>query len=320
MYKQHAPFAVQIEMTQGCNLGCTFCGINAIGYQRQSRGLDFMTVRWAGHIATQMATANWCPRIEFAMHGEPTLNPDIASIVALFRHHLPKAYLMVTSNGGGLVKNATFSIGQLFDAGLNTLALDDYDGVKLVSHILKTYNGTVMQYHYPRDPLGNPHQRHRGQMITILADISKATKGTHSQLNNHAGSGAPVNDRGRGKRCAKPFRELAIRWNGDVAICCNDWPGYYRCGNVLNDGLLAVWHSPAMQAARQKLLRGQRDFTPCKGCDALSYRVGLLPDPLGKQTLPIPTAATERAIGAALGKGPYTKPVRPPLVQIKGAL
>ncbi len=318
MYKQPAPFAVQIELSQGCNLGCSFCGINAIGYQQQHRGLDLMTLRTATSIAQQMADNNWCPRVEFAMHGEPTLNPDRAAIVGTFRKLLPKAYLMMTSNGGGLVKHVTQDVDALFNMGLNTLALDDYDGVKLVGHILKNYRGRVAVLHYPQDPMGNPHQRHHGEMISIIADISQSTKGTHSQLNNHAGSGAALNDRGVGKRCAKPFREMSIRWDGNVAICCNDWPGYYRCGNVVKDGLLPVWHSEAMQAARQMLYRGRREFAPCKGCDALSYRVGFLPDKKGKETLPQPSKQTFEAIDRALARGPYTKPVRKPLVQIEG--
>lgn len=28
-----------------------------------------------------------------------------------------------------------------------------------------------------------------------------------------------------GKRCAMPFREMAIRWDGSVALCCDDWRG-----------------------------------------------------------------------------------------------
>lgn len=316
MYHQPPPFAVQIELSQGCNLGCSFCGINAIGYQQQKRGLDLMSVRVANVIAQQMADCGWCPRVEFAMHGEPTLNPERAPIVRAFRDHLPKAYLMVTSNGGGLAKDATQSIDDLFHAGLNTLALDDYDGVKIVGHILKTYRGKVPIKHYPADPAGNPHQRHKGQLISIIADISHASKGTHSTLNNHAGSGAPLNDRGKGKRCAKPFREMSIRWNGDVAICCNDWPGYYRCGNVVKDGLEQVWNGEAFKAARQMLYRGRREFAPCQGCDALSYRVGFLPDKKGLETLPQPTKQTFEAIDRALSRGPYTKPVRKPLVQI----
>jgi len=315
-YTQHPPYAVQIEMVQGCNLGCTFCGINALGYQKLKRGKDMMTIELAESIASQMAAAGWCPRVEFAMHGEPTLNPDRATIVGVFRKHLPKAYLMITSNGGGLlVGDVTRNVDRLFDAGLNTLALDHYQNVTLVPRIREQYRGQVPVVDYPDDTTGNPHQRHNWKMISIIADISVTAKGTHSHLNNHAGSGMPLNDHGEGKRCAKPFREMSIRWDGNVALCCNDWPGVYRCGNVVADGLLKVWQGPAFTAARQMLLQGRREFSPCHGCDATSYRVGLLPDPRGKEELPEPDANTKRIIRRAQAQGPYTTPVREPLTE-----
>lgn len=324
-----APNCIQIELTQGCNLGCDFCGIHAIGYQKMKRGADLMTVETAVSLAHQVRDAGWNPRIEFAMHGEPTLHPDRALIVDAFRRALPKSYIMMTSNGGGLLKDTEAAVDALFNAGLNTLALDNYQTVSIVPKIVERLcgmsveelhtnaplhapDGTVIRV-YPQDPEGNPHTRHKGRLLSIVRDISVATDGTHAKLNNHAGSAAPLNDEGAGKRCAKPFRELSVRWDGNVAICCNDWPGTYRCGNVVTDGLLAVWHSDAMEAARSMLYAGRREMVPCLGCDATSYRVGLLPDKLGKETVAAPTRETFAQIEKALADGPYTSAVRPPL-------
>lgn len=318
VYRQAPPYAVQLEMSQGCNLGCDFCGIHAIGYQKMKRGSDQMTVEMAANLAMQMKEAHWCPRIEFAMHGEPTLNKNRVPIIRVFRTTLPRAYIMMTSNGGGLLGgDVTENIDDMFKAGLNTLALDNYESVNIVPKLREKYKGKIEVVDYPGDPRGNPHLRHTGQIISVVKDISVATAGTHSHLNNHAGSAFPLNDKGKGKRCAKPFREMSIRWDGNVALCCNDWPGYYRCGNVVKDGLDAVWNGPAFAAARRMLYRGRREMTPCKGCDALSYRPGLLPDHLGKKTLAYPDAEDKKIIAAALKKGPYTTPVRKPLIGVK---
>lgn len=308
MYRQHPPYAVQVELTQGCNLGCSFCGINALGYQKLARGKDLMSLETARSLAGQLKSLRWNPRIEFAMHGEPTLNPQAAAIIKEFRRALPKCYIMMTSNGGGLLTRPVDGIEELFAAGLNTLALDDYESVKIVPRLLAAYaaKGREKIVHYPDDPTGNPHSRHTGRLLSIVKDISVATKGTHSSLNNHAGSAAPLNDRGVGKRCAKPFRELAVRWDGSVALCCNDWPGLYRCGNILKEGVDAIWQGEAFVAARQMLIAGRREFAPCKGCDAMSTRVGLLPDPRGNEALPPVDASTAKAIKKALAKGPYT--------------
>lgn len=320
-YKQEAPFAVQIELSEGCNLRCAFCGIN--GIRTNERTYKFMTPKTARVIASHMAAAGWNSRLEFAMHGEPTMNPNAAEIIAIFRSYLPKASILMLSNGGGLVDDPINKIQALFDAGLNTLGLDEYQNVKLVSKIIKAWDGVAKSgpgismlgfefFTYPDQPEGNPHTRQppRKHRMVHIRPIDLNTNGTHASLNNHAGSGAPLNTSAQGKPCAKPFRELSFRWDGSTAVCCNDWRGVLATGNIHTEGLLGIWHGPVMQAARKKLIRGQRDFGPCKGCDALSYRTGLLPDKMGREVLPRPSAKDLTTLASAAMKKPLSKIVR----------
>lgn len=305
MLEQDPPNAIQIEPTEGCNLYCDFCGLR--GIRERAGGPYFnMPEPTATAIAQQIKAAGWTARIEFAMHGEPTMHPDLPGLIRTFRTCLPTNSLMLTSNGGGLVHDPATQVAALFAAGLNTLALDDYQDVKYLTQLRATLPAWAQQqgipwYEYPRDSKGHPHRRMlpHARRITVLADIREAGHGTHATLSNHAGAAAPLNDRMAGKRCARPFRELAIRWDGGVALCCNDWRGIYRIGNVNAIGLRALWQSPAFVAARKKLYHGLRDFGPCRGCDDRSYRVGLLPDRMGKQSLPKPDAQDDVEICAA---------------------
>jgi radical SAM protein with 4Fe4S-binding SPASM domain len=112
-------------------------------------------------------------------------------------------------------------------------------------------------------------------------------------------------------RCANPFRELAIRWDGNVAICCNDWRGIYKVGNVVDDGLLGVWHHERMNSARRYLMQGDRKSVyPCTICDAKSYRVGLLPDKKGQVKMRSPNETDRRLVSEAVAGKPYTKAVK----------
>jgi radical SAM protein with 4Fe4S-binding SPASM domain len=104
---------------------------------------------------------------------------------------------------------------------------------------------------------------------------------------------------------------LSVRWDGEVAICCDDWRGEFRCGNI-KDGLLDVWHSAAFESARRKLIHGERDFGPCNGCTAKSYRTGLLPDKYGQDLLELPDKESALELEKALAAGPLTKPVLRP--------
>lgn len=321
MYQQAPPFAIQIEPVQGCNLGCDFCGIHSIGYQRKAKGLDMMSLETASNVAEQIAELGWNPRLEFAMHGEPTLHEDLPGLIAAFRDQLPKASIMVTSNGGGLVGDPVVRVTDLFLAGLNTLALDDYGTNRIVERTMEKLGPNRFPVlRHPQDKGSSPHQRFTGTRIVVIQDLIDATTGTHYDVHNSAGFAyaKEPDDPAARQRCAKPFRELSVRWDGNVALCCNDWPGVYPIGNVVSDGLYEVWHHVAMYEARKALLKGSRELLePCNGCTAKSLRVGLLPDKFGKEDLPEPDPAY--LAGHSVPGGAYTKQIRFDTIRMRDA-
>ena len=315
---QDPPNAMQVELTEGCNLACSFCGIQSIRennadgpsniHGKASAPYKYMTIELAKELCTKIKQAGWNPRLEFAMHGEPTMHPFFIDMIRLFRQELPKTSLMMTSNGGGLLRDTEKSVNQLMEAGLNVLFLDNYDRIKIVDKIQQRYTGPYPVYQYPADRNANPHRRRKvtEHDIVVGLDLTLATAGTHAQVSNHAGNAFPLNHTQDGKRCAKPFREISVRWNGKIALCCNDWPGWYKCGSVMEQTLEEIWQGVAFHAAREKLYHGQRDFGPCNGCDNTTLRNGLLPDRMGRKALPEPTTETEEAIKQALRGGTYT--------------
>src|SRR5205814_2147465 len=112
------------------------------------------------------------------------------------------------------------------------------------------------------------HNRVKHKRFVIIAPIDLSSHGTHSSLNNHCGAGGPLDESMKHARCAKPFREISVRWDGSVSICCNDWRGVYKIGNVFKTPIKDLWQSPRFNAARHKLLHYDRDFAPCLGCNA----------------------------------------------------
>lgn len=315
---QEPPNSVQIEPTEGCNLRCTFCGIRGIregGRRGELSGpFRFMSVDTAATIVTRLREAGWDrQRIEFAMHGEPTLNRALPAIVHLFRVGIPRAQLMVTSNGVPIADQFDDKLAELYAAGLNVFALDDYAPHKVapLARRFPAAHHHVTRYEYPADRDGSPHllRRPNSRALTIVADIGEATAGTHSHLSNHAGCASPRDRSTVGRICARPFREISVRYDGAVAICCDDWRGEYPIGNVIDSTLDEIWQHPRFEAARRKLYLGQRDFGPCDGCTARSYRVGLLPDRMGRETMPAPDADGDTTIAGALASGPLTAPV-----------
>jgi radical SAM protein with 4Fe4S-binding SPASM domain len=216
------------------------------------------------------------------------------------------------------VKNTKNRINSLlFTLGVNILAIDHYKhnpfSHKILDKLKSTAKPEDLKFHfYPTEKNYSPHNRYgiHERHIIFVEDISVATKGTHATLNNHCGCAFPPLRRPLNKRCAKPFREVSIRWDGNIAICCNDWVGWYKCGNVLEESLTKIWNNKYFNACRKILYNSHRDFTPCKWCDALSYRVGFLPDKMGKESMPKPSKATYSIARQATAGVPLAKPVK----------
>lgn len=310
-----APNSIQLEPTEGCNLRCGFCGIHGIRSKGPAGDLSgpykFMTLATAQAIAGQLLflrdQQGWNPRIEIAMHGEPTMNPALLGIVSLMRKAIGwKGYMLMTTNGIPLLGDFQAKVDRLFAAGLNTIAIDDYRPHP-VREAFEAWKGSPWKARHPADPEANPHRRETGQRLILVEDISQADTGNHSHLSNHAGCAAEPDYSMQGEKCALPFREMSIRWDGSIALCCNDWRGTYRAGHV-DEGIQATWEGEAFGAARRKLYAGERDFGPCHGCNHRTYRNGLLPDRMGRDTMGPPTEA-DAALIDHLANGTTLTPV-----------
>lgn len=316
-YRQDPPNSIQLEPTEGCNLRCSYCGIQGIREKgpigELSGPYKFMTLATARLFGARLWEARgndgWNPRLEFAMHGEPTMHPQLRQLVASVHMSNPDSPMMLTTNGIPLLKGFDFKVRELFRAGLDTIAIDDYRPHRVREAFEKFDSTKVEKWRYPEQDEGNPHVRHKGtKRLILVKDIASADEGNHAHISNHAGCGSPKSDEMAGKRCALPFRELSIRWDGNVALCCNDWRGVFKVGSIQDQSLTDIWHDPAMYAARKKLYRGERDFGPCDGCTHLSFRVGLLPDKKGKRDLP-PADADDVALVEQACAGSTITPV-----------
>lgn len=303
MRQQTPPLSIQIEFTEGCNLLCGFCGLSGMREQG-SKDFRFMTKETATRIVSMINWVGWNSRIIISMHGEPTLNPNSYRLVSLFRKALPNTIISMMTNGYGIVhaenENAyDFSIHENVASymahGLNDLIVDYYSKNGDAAKIEKTLNEVIKQGFWKDLDIqhldsGVPLYGNNSKKFRVLFNPPIQTEGAiNRHLCNHCGAAAPLDYSYEGKRCARPFRELSIRYDGSVALCCNDFRGEYPIGNINEVKIDELWNSKRFEAARILLYSGERTFKPCLGCNALSHRVGLLPDRMGKDSMPKPT-------------------------------
>lgn len=294
-YEQQPPFSIQVEFTEGCNRGCGFCGLRGMR-KTGTEPYYFMSKATAMRIANEIEKIGWNSRIIFSMHGEPTLNPNWLNIIKFFRKKLPQATLSLMTNGHWLNlaqrrSDFTEAIAKIKATGLNDLIIDMYtandDGHQIMNAcVAKEIPFQVLGKGIPLYSSG--HSKFRILFNPPIQTDEGAAINRH--LCNHCGAAAPLDFSFEGKRCARPFREMTFRYDGSVALCCNDFRGQYPIGNIMDKPIEDIWQDKRFKAARILLYAGERSaFVPCKGCNALSHRVGLLPDLKGLQKMPQPT-------------------------------
>jgi MoaA/NifB/PqqE/SkfB family radical SAM enzyme len=275
---KYRPYSINIETVQGCNRRCYFCG--TMGMEKV---LHFVELSQVEHTFKLLRKANFKGSIRFAAHGEPTLHPKIAQIVNLARKALPRVALNLFTNGTVIEKKPSL-VDDLFNAGLNNLIVDEYTD-HLVGKFIES-DPTCKKYQIVREKAGVEliTKDPRKKRICIVPPIEGGTKNdAKRKLCNQCGAALPPLKEPMKARCSVVFRELTIRWNGEVAMCCNDFRGLYRVGNIMEcSDLEQIWFHHRFEAARRILFTGNRNFFPCNICDVKPNRPGLLPS-MGKK-------------------------------------
>lgn len=288
----YKPNIVQIELVQGCNRRCHFCG--TMGMERGIHKAELKTIY---HTCELINRAELNCRILLAGHGEPTLHPEAARLVKAVRTILPKNMIHMFTNGTVIQKMPEL-VAQLFDAGLNDLIFDEYADSPIGAFVRSSRE--CQRYEIVELRPGTPlfaEKNAKRQRICVTPPIDLDEKNAARKLCNHCGAGRPQLKESNGRSCAIIFRDFFVRWDGNIAICCNDFRGEYPVTNILRCKTFeeAYFH-PRLESARKLLMQKDRRFHPCDVCDVKPIRPGLLPDARGQVDMPLPTEEDRKRV------------------------
>lgn len=292
------PWSIQLEMTEGCNRRCWFCGLHSIYREKADMIYKFMTPELAKQIAIDLS--NWFQRgkrLEFALQGEPLLNPKAPEIIRNFRDYYNESQLMVTSNMDVLRKGPGFNaekIWKLFKSGLNMLVCDYYGEKTDMSYenffneISNASSGVPVFDFYKDKPKVWGFEGNNIMKIVIIDNTDN--RDIHRSLNNQAGNTSPeliqintgqkVTGLPKMAMCQQPFRELSIKYDGAVPLCCMDWNREHIIGKFPEESFKDIWESMHMKLVRHLLFNKRRDLlSPCDRCNYHGYKVGLVNKP-----------------------------------------
>ncbi len=277
------PPRVQIQTQSGCNGRCVFCPNEATLKSGMPHGK--MKPELFEKIIDDLAKTP-PRRISLYLMNEPMLDKRLPDFVRYTTERVPSATTLVTSNGTYLRPDRTEA---LIDAGLKRLkvslqsldsgrnkAIMGYGSEKVIDNILavrriidekraKKFDFRVSMV-ITRD---NEKEVEEARRFWKSRGIRLVT----SALENRGGNIAAAKDMNPHEMrvrddCIRPSREMCILFNGDAVLCCVDWYRTVTLGNVGEQSVQEIWHSPRLEEIRHALRDGCNDCKPeiCVNC------------------------------------------------------
>lgn len=238
---------IEIETINRCNGTCSFCPINR---NDDPRTKAVMTQELFENIINQLADLDYRGRLATFSNNEPLLDERIIAFNEYARRKLPNARMHLFTNGTLLTLDKFIALTQVLDE----LIIDNYQqDLKLIKPCAE-----IAEYCE-----GHPELKKK---VTIVLRKPR-------EILTSRGGTAPNRKKllEYGKdRCILPFKQMIVRPDGKVSLCCNDAVGKYTLGDTSKEKLVDIWYGQRFQTVRRCLYEGRENWGSCKYCDAFS--------------------------------------------------
>jgi len=244
---------IELNITELCNRTCSFCPRHDEEiYPNQKLFMELDTVR---KLVTELNNSDWHGDVHITGFGEPHTHPKLLEIVTILRE--ADVFIEITTNGDRLVDSDIDYTIKLFQAGLDLLTVDCYDGDKQYAD--RIWNMRKLNHH------GKFRLRKHydtGNAQELISEYG---------FNNRGGLLGGV---GVQNQCYLPFYKTLIDWDGGMVLCCNDWHRQAgTMGNIVTESLELCWNSDKLKLIRAELAQGLRRGV-CANCSIVGTKFG----------------------------------------------
>lgn len=271
--RQLKPSVLVVETTTKCNANCSYCGRMGTGEH-----MDFELFK------AIVDAAPWAKEVHPLTRGEPLMYPDIIKAI---RYIKSKGKRVVIYTNGSLlgmdevipflksdVDEVRFSIDdceketyELVRRGLDfDVVLQNVRRLVVLRNISRTkmkisVRATVTVVNVDRiDEI----RKFWENIVDDFVAVPELPVLSHEDVyrDRYVECGKV--------HCPDPFTTLAIRYNGDVVYCCNDWHDNYQIGHVTKDvtseELLELFNSKFYWALRGVMVKSEWCPAICAVC------------------------------------------------------
>ena len=204
---------IEIETINRCNGNCSFCPVSR---KKDPRVKAVMTAELFQKIVAQLAKINYSGRFTTFSNNEPLLDDRLIEFNRYAREKLPNARMHLFTNGTLLTIDKFIALINILDE----LIIDNYQQeLKLIK---------------PCQEIEAYCKEHPELCKKVTIVLRKPNEILTSRGGN-APNRKQIPDYSK-DRCILPFRQMIVRPDGKVSLCCNDAIGNHcwTCGMGLN--------------------------------------------------------------------------------------
>jgi len=269
-----------VELTNNCQLNCVFCP------PRNIRTKGYLELNLLEKILSENIEAFNEITCHLAMHGEPTLHPQLYDVIKLFKDY--SVIINMPTNCNSLTKE---KIKAIFEGGLDQIELcidahtqETYQkirkGGKLelaknnIREFLKFKNENGYEKPFTTvlivDTKDNRHEIDQIVKEWSVAGVDRIIKKAYI---NRANQVEYENDyihkafsTDKLTPCEWLWTSVNILHDGSVVPCCQDMLGTIILGNLKDASLFEIMNSDAFVDLRKKHITEKLDGLICNGC------------------------------------------------------
>lgn len=235
---------IEVETINRCNGNCSFCPVNKNNDPREKA---IMTEDLFKKIVSQLAEIDYDGRFTTFSNNEPLLDERIVAWNQYAREHLPHARMHLFTNGTLFTIDKFIALTDILDELVIDNYQQDLDLIKPCREIEA----------YCKD---HPELCKKVTIVLRKPDeILTSRGGTAPNRKELVRYGKD--------RCILPYKQMVVRPDGKVSLCCNDAVGKYTLGDVNMESLLDIWYGARFQMVRKCLYEGRENWGNCQFCD-----------------------------------------------------
>ncbi len=288
------PFALSIEPTTACNLGCPECPSGLKLFSRPTGNLKQTTNK---KIIDELAP--YLSYINFYFQGEPFINPNFLEMVSYAASK--NIYTATSTNAHFLTpemaqKTVESNLDRLI-ISIDGTTQETYEQYRIHGSLEKVMEGTrnivsakkelksktphlIFQFLVVKP---NEHQIEEAKQLAKEMGVDEIKFKTAQVYNYKNGNPLiPQNEYySRYKKqkdgtyriknellnqCWRMWSSAVLTWDGSVVPCCFDKDAKHQLGNIAFQSFNSIWKGKAYQKFRSNILTSRNDIDICQNC------------------------------------------------------